>query len=112
VQERDGECFGRTGSFIRILPSSNEYSVRGQLTCHSEPRLRGGIEEPRCITMSSFRGIVRLLPPLRDPLKMTRTIPEQKAAVEIIRGGILTQIARSFAMPYLAIEVLADLSWM
>jgi hypothetical protein len=43
---------------------------------------------------------------------MTRAIPEQKAAVEIIRGGILTQIARSFAMPYLAIEVLADLSWM
>jgi hypothetical protein len=32
--------------------------------------------------MSSFRGIFRLLPPLRDPLKMTRTIPEQKAAGE------------------------------
>ena len=101
MQERDGECFGRTGSFIRILPSSNEYSVREQLTCHSEPRLRGGIEEPRCITMSSFRGIFRLLPPLRDPLKMTRTIPEQKAAVENLFAAAFGRINEGvcYAMP-------------
>jgi hypothetical protein len=37
---------------------------------------------------------------------------EQKAAIEIIRGGFWLKSASSFAMQCPAIEVLADRSWM